>query len=436
MAYASKIKKVLDEKNISVKDRIKVKKNNKTYDGILMPKPTGQPSILVIKLDNGYNIGLKYDKGTKIKKLKKKKKKKTKKSNLTFDKDKPNISLISTGGTIASKVDYETGGVKWLMKSREILESFPDVADFVNFKSIQSPFTKATEDMDHSDWQNIAKACAKELNKKDIQGIVITQGTDFMHYTAAALSFMLRDLNKPVVLTGSQRSSDRPSSDAGMNLLCSSITAKSDIAEVGICMHSSMSDDYCLFNKGTKVRKMHTSRRDAFRPINSLPLAKVYPNGKIEKLTNYKEKNGKKVKAQTDFEENISMVYFYPGMDGSIIDNLISNGCRGIIVQASGLGHTAVEWKKNIKKATKEKIPVFFTPQTLYGRINMDVYSNGRELKNAGAIPLEDMLPETAYVKLGWALKQTDNLKDLKELMLKNVAGEITKRSKEEHFLY
>lgn len=125
-------------------------------------------------------------------------------------------------------------------------------------------------------WIKIAHEVAKSLNSGD-SGVVVAHGTDTMGYTAAALSFMLRDLGKPVILVGAQRSSDRPSSDAAMNLICSVRMSTSDVAEVMVVMHGETGDTYCLAHRGTKVRKMHTSRRDAFRSINDVPIAKVWP---------------------------------------------------------------------------------------------------------------------------------------------------------------
>ncbi|MFB6088944.1 MAG: Glu-tRNA(Gln) amidotransferase GatDE subunit D, partial [Candidatus Aenigmatarchaeota archaeon] len=197
-----------------------------------------------------------------------------------------------------------------------------------------------------------------------------------------------------------------------------------------------MNDDYCLFNRGTRVRKMHTSRRDAFRPVNDLPIAKVWENGKIENISDYRKRNNKKVKLDNEFEENIKLITAHPGSDGSLIDYLVSEGYKGIVVQTTGLGHTPVEWRDNISNATDKGIPIFFAPQTIYGRLNLNVYDNGRLLKDAGAIPLEDMSPETAYVKLGWILGHTKKLEEVKEGMLTNYAGELSERSLPETFLY
>ena len=294
-----------------------------------------------------------------------------------------------------------------------------------------------------ADWKQMAHEIAKELNDNNVSGVVITHGTDTLHYTAAALSFLLRNLNKPVVITGAQRSIDRGSSDAFMNLVCSITTAaKMNMAEVITCLHGSLSDDYCVLNRGTKVRKMHTSRRDAFRPINELPIAKVYDTGKIEILNEkYKKKTNGKVIVDDKFEEKIALVQIYPGMDPGIIDFYVKKGYKGIILTATALGHVPTMSKNSLisvlKKAIDKKVAVVIASQTLYGRTHPYVYTNLRKLSvEAGCIFAEDMLPETAYVKLGWVLGHTNDLAQIKKLMLENVAGEITHRIMPDSFLY
>ncbi len=429
-------------------DLVEVKKGEQVYQGVMMPRSEGyNPDHITIKLDTGYNVGIRVKENNKktaeIKILKKKAYKigKAKPRKLKFSSDKPKISLITTGGTITSKIDYTTGAVTSLMSNDELLDSAPELANIANIKII-SPFQKMSENMDSKDWQLLAKTVATELNKKDVQGVIVTHGTDILHYTASALSFMLRGLNKPVVLVGAQRSNDRPSSDAPMNLICAAYLALSDIAEVGICMHATLNDDYCIFLRGTKVRKMHTSRRDAFRPINDLPLATIYPDGKIEHAKKInKRKNNNKVDLDDSFEEKVALVKFYPNADPKILDYYVDNKYKGIVIEATGLGHVASSgknsWLPTITALIKKGIPVFITSQTLYGRVNLNVYTALRLLKETGAIPLEDMLPETAFVKLCWVLGHPDiDMEKTREMMLTNYSGEIQERSLPETFLY
>lgn len=455
MAYSRHVQTVLEREKVKVAERIAVTKAGKTFEGLLMPRPEiGDPDSLVIKLDSGYNIGIRVEKGVKVEKSRHKEPKAVREEEefelgkvgkklltLKFDKRKPPVSLLSTGGTIASRVDYRTGGVTGAMKPEEILHNIPELANFVNVTRMHSVFNKMSEDMDPQDWIELAKAVYKELNS-DTRGVVITHGTDTLHYTSAALSFFLKGLNKPVVLTGAQRSSDRGSSDAGMNILCSFHAANSDIAEVGVCMHGSMNDSCCLFTRGTKVRKMDAQRRDAFRPINDLPLARIRPDGTIENVKeDFNRRNGNKPGLDARFEEKVAMVKAYPGADPHIIDYHIKRGMKGIVVETTGLGHVPTfarkSWIKTIAQAVKSGIPIVTAPQTLYGRINPNVYTNLRVLYHeAGAICGQDMLPETAFVKLGYVLAKTRKMEEIRKLMATNLAGEITERTLPQTFLY
>jgi glutamyl-tRNA(Gln) amidotransferase subunit D len=430
MDYSPRIEEMLKKHGIETGHRIAIEKDGSAYEGILMPN-TGDPDILVVKLDNGYNAGLSPE-GAKIRKLGSEKPSSMttrQKDNLHFDKSLPFVSLVTTGGTITSKIDYNTGGVTSLMTPEELVKKVPEIRDIANVEIIQ-PFTKMSEDMDHNDWALLAEEIAKQLNK-GAAGAIVTHGTDTLHYTSAALSFMLKT-PKPVVIVGSQRSSDRGSSDSAMNLLCAVHAATSNIAEVGICMHATMNDDYCYFIRGTKVRKMHTSRRDAFRPINDLPLAKVYPSGNMEIMNDiYAKRSDGKAIADTKFEPRIAAHKFYPGGDPEVLEYLASK-YKGLVIEATAFGHVPTHssrsWIPVIKKISSE-IPVVIASQSIYGRVNTTVYSNLRILFNeTNAIPAEDMHPETAWVKLGFVLGHVKSIEEARKMMLTNLVGEISPR--------
>jgi len=292
---------------------------------------------------------------------------------------------------------------------------------------------KFSEEMNFKDWQKIAKTCEDLLNDPNIQGVIVTHGTDFLHYTSAALSFMLGKLNKPVVLTYSQRSIDRASSDANLNLICSAFVAgMSDIAEVVLVGHADSEDNFCYALPGTKVRKMHTSRRDAFKAINGKPLAKIFPDGKLEVLEKYnKRNNGKKVKVDKNIEENIALVKFYPGQSPGILDYYHKKNYKGVVLELSGIGNASPEFITKIKELSSKGMIFCGTSQCINGRVDGLVYSSGRKLIEAGVIYLGDMLSETALVKLGWVLGHLDWLKSkekIKEKMLENIAGELSNR--------
>ncbi len=452
--YSHALQKLLNSADAGIGHSITVKHKGKSYEGVLLPSTEmGDPDMLVLKLPNGYNVGLKFEASMTITKGKAKESKqlkgeveqelgkKKKIEDIKWNEKKPRISLIATGGTIASRVDYATGAVTGKMSPKEILSVAPELAEHVYIKDIHSPFTKSSEDMDHKDWQEIAELAAKELNSNE--GVIVTHGTDTLHYTAAALSFMLRNLSKPVVLTGSQRSSDRGSTDAGINLICSSIAAgHGHMAEVGVCMHGAIDDAYCLFIRGTKVRKMDKARRDTFRPINDLPIARVWPDGKIDYISeNYKKRSKEEVVADTKYESKISIIRIHPDADPEILAHLRREGYKGFVIEGTGFGHVPTQarksWIPEIQKTVKDGIPVVITSQALYGRVNPSVYSNARVLyQETGAIPGEDMTTETAFVKLGWVLGHTKDLEKVKKDMLTNYAGEISSRTLPESFLY
>ena len=421
-------------------DRVAVIISNKEEIGILLD--SYDPGILLLKLDNGYNMGLKREEVSEIKVLDKGKKDEVKEE-LKLSGKKPIIDFIITGGTISSKLDPKTGGVKDLTNPSEFFKTYPGIFEVADIR-IKSPFMKWSENMDGKDWVRIARIVEKSLNDDNVKGVIISHGTDFLHYTAAALGFMLGKLNKPVVLTYSQRSSDRGSSDAQLNLICSARAALSDVAEVMIVGHASTNDDYCYALQGNKVRKMHTSRRDAFRPINCRPIAKVWQDGKIEIIRQDVNKRGSlkgKIKVDAVFDPRVALVKFYPGQDPKILDYYKKKSYRGVIIEMSGLGQVANMGKNNwipvLKKLIKKGLFVYAAPQTLYGRLDPYVYESARRILETGVVYLNDVLPETAFVKLGWILahKSWRGSVATKLKMLENINGEFNERLGEEFLI-
>jgi glutamyl-tRNA(Gln) amidotransferase subunit D len=417
------------ELNFNPGDEVRLRLAQQEIDGIFLESPDS--NIVLIKLKSGYNIGIPKENILASRILKKYKEAEKKEHKIEINKEKKNIGLIITGGTIASKLDSKTGGVKWLTDVDEFLDFYPKLKVIANVIKIEVPFMVASESMNSEHWIKIAEAAEKMLNDSSIEGIIITHGTDFLGYTGAALSFFLGKLNKPVVLTYSQRSIDRGSSDADLNLICAARMAVSDCAEVMLVGHATSEDNYCYALRGTKVKKMHSSKRDAFKPINCEPIAKVFPD-KIEYLSNFNARNNEKVEIDISFSDKVALVKFYPGQSSDILDYYALK-YKGIIVEASGLGHLPVSeahdsWIPKLKKHIKSGFVVCCTTQTIYGRVDPYVYSNGRELLDAGVIFLEDMLSESAFVKLGFVLGHYGWKTKIKEKMLENLYGEITER--------
>lgn len=410
-------------------DLVEVHLTREIYEGVLLE--SSEKGIVMLKLGSGYNIGFRSKDVLEIRALKK-----GKDVDEKFkmpDSDKPCVAMVITGGTIAAKSNPKKGGVDWLDTPESLFKIYPEIFDVVNVLKVEVPFMKASEDMDFKDWQKMARVVEKLLNSQNIKGVIVTHGTDFLHYTASALSFFLRNLNKPVVLTYSQRSIDRASSDANLNLKCAAHAAISDIAEVMIVGHASGNDDFCYAHKGTKVRKMHTSRRDAFRSINSKPFAEIYSNGNVKILSDFNRRDGKKVSLDLKFEEKVGLIKFYPGQDPDVLDYYVKKKYKGIVLEMGGLGHVHTKrarlgWTKKLKEVQAKGLIVCAAAQTLGGRLDPLVYSNGRELLDTGIIYLEDMLSETALVKLGWVLAKTNKKEEIKKLMLTNFAHELNDR--------
>lgn len=436
--YRGKSWRLLKSIQAEVGDKLRIESRGRVYEGILMPRSElGDPHHIVIKLDSGYNLGIKVTEKVKITKVGVGKLPRLglPRMEIKMDPNKPDVTIVGTGGTIASRVDYRTGAVFPSFTPQEIYSAVPELTDIANIR-VKEACNVLSENMTPRLWVKTGKAVAEEINS-GADGVVVAHGTDTMGYTAAALSFMLRGLFRPVILVGSQRSSDRPSSDAALNLISSVLVAgRSDIAEVCVVMHGSMEDKFCLIHRGTKVRKCHTSRRDAFQTINDIPLGMV-SGGEITLWRNdYKRATSEgKVEVDAKFEKKVALVKIFPNMNEEIIEAFLNMNYKGIVLEGTGLGHVPQSLFASIKKAINRGVPVVMTSQCIWGRINMNVYSTGRDLLRIGVIPGEDLLPEVAYVKLMWLLPKTSDLEELKKLMLTNYAGEITLRTDPKAFM-
>lgn len=435
--YRGRALEVLQQFNAMVWSEVKLETTDGVFDGIILPRSeTADDQHIVLKLPSGYNIGLRANKVIKIDILGRKiAHYKIPEKEFPYNPKLPRVKLFGTGGTIASRLDYRTGAVIPAFSPGELYGSVPELADYCNLET-EKLYGVFSENMGPEQWIGTARAIAREI-EKGVHGIVIGHGTDTMHHTAAILSFMVQNSPVPIVMVGSQRSSDRPSSDAALNLIHSVKTAaESDIAEVMVCMFGPTSDEYGLLHRGTRVRKMHSSYRSTFRTIGDIPIAMVNRQ-KITPLRNdYKRRrNDKKVDLYPYFDERVAIVYYYPNMKPDIIDSLIDNGYKGIVIAGTGLGHVNKPLYPALKRAQDNKVAVYMTVQTLWGYVQMYVYDTGRDMMELGVVPTANMLPEVAYVKLGWALGQTQDLEEVKRIMLTPIAGEITEREPSNGYL-
>jgi glutamyl-tRNA(Gln) amidotransferase subunit D len=428
--YKGRALDVLKKYKVRVWGKVRIDTTRGVFEGTILPRAENDDDRhLVLKFKTGYNIGISIDTIQNIKELGYKKAKyQIPEKEFPYSDDKPNVKLFGTGGTIASRLDYRTGAVIPAFTPGELYGAVPELADICNITT-EKLFAVFSENMGPKQYITLAKAIGKEI-ERGIDGIIVGHGTDTLHHTAAVLTFMVQNLPVPIVLVGSQRSSDRPSSDAALNLMHAAYAAgHSDIAEVSVCMFGPTSDEYGFLHRGTRVRKMHSSYRSTFRTIGDIPVAKVTKNSVdlLKDTYNHRRKD-RKVKIMPYFEEKVSIVYYYPNMQPDIIDSLIDNGYKGIIIAGTGLGHVNKPLYPAIIRAVKKNIAIYMTVQTIWGYVHMYVYDTGRDLMARGIIPAGNMLPEVAYIKLGWALGQTDDLEKVKEIMLTPINDEITER--------
>jgi glutamyl-tRNA(Gln) amidotransferase subunit D len=429
--YRGEALEAIKKARANIGDVIRLTREKEAYEGILIPRSEyGDEKHVVVKLKNGYNIGIAITADTKVEKVGEGREPTFAAPPLPKQRPElPRITIISTGGTIASRVDYRTGGVRPALTANDLYSVVPELAEVARIET-QILLSIFSENIGSQQWSQIAHAIAKKMSE-GVTGVIVAHGTDTMGYTAAALSFALQSLPAPVIIVGSQRSADRPSSDAATNLLGAiSAAAKAPFAEVVVAMHETPSDNCIAFHKGTKVRKCHTSRRDAFKSVNATPIARVEEN-KIVMLTQEYQKRdpSRKLVLRPDFQEKVALIKFYPGIDPAIIHFYTEKGYKGIIIEGTGLGHISKACYEALRKAVGQGIIIAMTSQCIWGRINMNVYDAGRDLQALGMIPLEDMLPETALVKLMWVLGQTQDIEEAKKLLTTNVAGEFSART-------
>ncbi|MFH1448309.1 MAG: Glu-tRNA(Gln) amidotransferase subunit GatD [Candidatus Micrarchaeota archaeon] len=433
--YSKNIDDCLKRLGIGVGDRIRVGKD----EGILMPRPeAGDGGCIVLKLDSGYNVGIVYGGDLKVERLGGKVELENFPSKeIGFSGKKPMVAVLSTGGTVTSRIDYRTGGVIPAFSAKDLVSTIPELAEVADVRG-SAIMNVLSGNMRPEHYKLMAGAVSKEI-EDGASGVVILHGTDTMHYTAAALSFMLQNLSVPVVLVGAQRSSDRGSSDAAMNLICGvNFAANADYSGVVVCMHGSLEDKVCQVHKGTRVRKMHTSRRDAFKSIDVKPVASVdYTNGKVEFSGEHPKRRNEKLEVASALEEKVGLLKIFPGMAPEYIRIFVDGKYRGVVLEGTGLGHmpTADDENSDGNKQLAEELSklinsgciVVMTSQCIYGDINMNVYGYGRDLQKNGVIPGGGMLPEVAYVKLKWLIGNYGPEK-AKELISSDLAGEIVER--------
>jgi glutamyl-tRNA(Gln) amidotransferase subunit D len=421
--------KVLQDAGVEVGDIVELDTGAERVRGTVVPRyQYNDDSHVVIKLKSGYNVGIGIARISSIKKVSAGEKPAFASQAPKPREDLPEVAILGTGGTIASRVDYRTGAVHPAISSEDLYSLMPELSDIARIRP-EIVLTVYSENLEPGDWQKIAEKVEGSVNR-GMRGVVVTTGTDTMGYTAAALSFALRGIPVPVIVVGSQRSSDRPSSDAYLNLIGAvSMAVSADISGVYLSMHADTSDDRLAVHRGTRVRKNHTSARDAFESIGVDPVAYWTREG-IQFVSKDVPKRGSgKFAAKPKFQPQVALVKFYPSMPTAFLDSMVATGLKGLVIEGSGLGHLNRKNIPTIKNLIKSGCLVCMTSQCIWGRVDMNVYDTGRDLLAAGVLPLDDMLAETALAKLMWALANSKSAEEAKVLMADNLVGETTERS-------
>ncbi|UCE13139.1 MAG: Glu-tRNA(Gln) amidotransferase subunit GatD [Candidatus Heimdallarchaeota archaeon] len=434
IGYKGTTLKWMKNQSLKVWDEIEIIKEGTSLKGVILPRSElADPNFISLKLPTGYNIGFDPIKTKKIKKIGHfEAKYRIPKTEISQKPNLPLIPILGCGGTIASRLDYQTGGTIPALSPEELFSSFPEIADLARVET-HLLFEIFSENLNFDHYERILKAIDDIIKTRSPQGIVLTHGTDTMAFTASALTFAINNPPIPIVITGSQRSSDRPSSDAFFNLYNSVLYAASPRArkQVVIIMHEESSDTSCTIHTGTRVRKMHSSRRDTFKTIGESPLGRII-NGKIQYSRKDKviESKDSHYHVSTKFERMVGLINHYPGIQSDVIDFYVNAGYKGLVLAGTGLGHFSSNLIPVIRKAVNNGLIVVMTTQCLQGFTGLSVYENGRQLQKAGVIPLSNILPEIAYIKLAYLLGNYRESEKIKELMKMNLKGEIKSRER------
>jgi glutamyl-tRNA(Gln) amidotransferase subunit D len=436
--YKGRARGKLQEMGVRVWSEVRlVNDAGSVFEGVILPRSeTLDDEHIVIKMRNGYNVGVHVSRVASLLELGYKEAiYKIPEKEFPPRPSLPKVTLLGTGGTIASRLDYRTGAVIPAFTPGELYGAVPELADICNLTT-KKLFGVFSENMAKDQYVALARAIGDEI-ESGTDGIVIGHGTDTMGHTAAILSFMVQDSPVPIVLVGSQRSSDRPSSDAALNLIHAVRSAAyGDIAEVQICMFGPTSDRYGLLHRGTRCRKMHSSYRSTFRTIGDIPLAIVSRESFTYLNPEYlRRERSRKVKIDPAYDDRASILYYYPGMHPDLVDALVEKGYRGIVIAGTGLGHVNKPLYPALKRAVAAGVHVVMTVQTLWGYAQMYVYDTGRDLMDLGVVPLDNMLPETALMKLCWVLGHTNDHAEVMRLMRHSISHEITGREPHNGYL-
>jgi glutamyl-tRNA(Gln) amidotransferase subunit D len=435
--YRGPLRERLVRERIQAWSKVRITKGRARYEGLLLPRSQHTADDYVtLKVDTGYNLGVLVDENTKIEEFGRQKGHyQLPHIDIESNRALPNVTLLGTGGTVASRLDYRTGAVLPAFTPEELFSAVPELISTVNLTP-KTLYQILSENFRPEYWVKTADAIAKEI-ESGVDGVIVGHGTDTMCTTGAALSYFLRNQPVPVVLVGSQRSSDRPSSDGPRNILyAATLAGRENFAETVVCMHGETSDSYNLIHRATRCRKMHSSRRDTFRTLDDIPLGIIGESG-VEWFKDdvRRRRPTEDFYLDTRIDSRVGMLYSYPGMNPDILDSMIDKHYHGIVIIGTGLGHVGTDIFPPLERCQEEEIPVVLVVEPLFGYVNLRVYETGRDMLARGVIEGGNMLPSAAYAKLMWVLGHTHEVKEVKKLMQSSIAGEITAREGPRGFL-
>ena len=418
-----------------------------TIEGVVLPPAVAEH--ITVKLANGYNISHPLS-SIEILSAGQPVATESIESNApSMNPDLPMVRIVHTGGTIASKVDYTTGAVTAQFEPSELVEHVPELLNIANL-DVHKIGNMFSEDIRPNHWNQIIDASERAFADGCV-GVVVTHGTDTLHITASAVAFAWcgKGGNPPgrIAFVGSQRSSDRASSDAAQNLISAVKWAAEGPQPTGelsdavvVSMHTTSDDGACSIHAATGVRKLHSSRRDAFRPVNTMPLATVHIDNSDVSLNlghHYEEarstiQSRSATSVASRFDENIVIRQMIAGpwLTTQEIHDAVGSNVDALVIHGTGLGHLPIENPNNDAPQNIElhdalaqlNIPALVVNQCIHGPVNMNVYSKGRIQQDIGLLGHGlTSSPEAAIVKLHFALS---NDMDVASTMAENLFGE------------